>query len=1080
MLQLIDVRKSFTTGDFTQVALDGISINFRDNEFVAVLGPSGSGKTTTLNIVGGLDHYDSGDLVIDGVSTKEYKDRDWDTYRNNRIGFVFQSYNLIPHQTVLSNVELALTLSGVGKAERRKRAIEALEKVGLGEHINKKPAQMSGGQMQRVAIARALINDPEILLADEPTGALDSKTSVQIMDLLTEIAEDRLVVMVTHNPELAEEYATRIVTLADGRITSDTDPYEPAPEEFKQSTKQVRKSSMSFLTALALSFNNLMTKKGRTIMTAFAGSIGIIGIAAILSLSTGVNAYIESIEEETLSEYPLQISSTGFDMSSMLLGAAADTSASDEASTGDQVRVSKMVSKMVESMGNNDLESLKKYFDSGESGIDQYAKAVEYDYGVTPLIYNSDTSNKLYKANPNTTISQLYGSSASSFMSSSSVMSTDMFEQLPSNSELYLDQYEVKAGRWPQSYDEVVLVLSSTGRITDYLAYTLALRDPDELTEAIRTFMSGDSELTVAEGPDSYTYEELMGVTFKLVNQADCYQYDSEYGTWLDKSDDTDYMRDLVNNGTTLKICGIVQVKEDASVTMLSQGLYYLPELTNHIIDYAANSEIVKQQLDNPDVDVFSGKTFLEEEEESGSSLDMSSLFSFDTSALSSAFGIDSSSMDLSSLDLSDMDLSSMDLSDLDLSSLDLSGIDLSNIDLSGFDFSDMPSIDLSEVLSEDDLAKVKVNTSALSTLFYDETVAYLEAWQSAAAAGKSQPTVNEFLQSDASKAIISKGISGIVDVSALGDDAASAVTKYLNEKFVPYLTTKMSSAISSITDSLSDQITSALSTAMSSLMTSMTSSLTDTLSSSLASSLSSLFSFATSALSSAFQFNMDETTLTELMMSMMTSDTASYDSNLTDLGYADYNKPNGIDIYPWDFDAKEKIISILDAYNDRMKVEDEDKVISYTDLVGTLMSSVTTIINAITTMLIAFVAISLVVSSIMIGIITYISVLERKKEIGILRSIGASKANISQVFNAETIIVGLLAGLIGVGLTALACPPVSAIALAMTDVPNVMQLPLGAAVILVCISVFLTFIGGLIPAKSASRKDPVEALRSE
>ena len=1093
MLQLIDVRKSYTTGDFIQTALDGINLNFRDNEFVAILGPSGSGKTTTLNIIGGLDHYDTGDLIIDNVSTKEYKDRDWDTYRNNRIGFVFQSYNLIPHQTVLSNVELALTLSGVSKAERRKRAVEALGQVGLGDHINKRPSQLSGGQMQRVAIARALINNPEILLADEPTGALDSKTSVQIMDLLTEIAKDRLVIMVTHNPELAEQYANRIVTLADGRITSDTNPFVPTENDFHQSTKQIRKSSMSFLTALALSFNNLMTKKGRTIMTAFAGSIGIIGIAAILSLSTGVNAYIDSIEENTLSEYPLQITSTGFDMTSMLVGASVDSDSGTGSGGSDSVPVAKMVENMVSSMGNNDLASLREYLESDECDIYDYAKAIQYDYGVTPLIYNSDTSGKLHQANPNTTITQLYGSSASSFMSSSSVMSSDMFQQLPSQESLYKDQYDVKAGHWPENYDEVVLVLSSTGRITDYLAYVMDLRDPDELSSAIRTFMSGDSELEITEGANSYTYDELMGVTFKLVNEADCYQKDSEYNTWLDKTDDTDYMRDLVDNGTTLRIVGIVQAKEDASVTMLDSGLYYTEDLTNHIVDYAANSDIVKQQLADKDVDVFSGKTFAEEEEESGSSFDLGSLFTIDSNAMSNAFSMDTSA--LSSLgNMSGISSSVPDLGSVAENAIKDAITEAVNSLATSFVaslYDGTPQPDMSSLSPADQYA---VGTKLMNylqndfatqatTVFATEAAGYISQYVSASMSGADLPSVEDYLSSSAAQSVVDAALSGAIDCTDLSDDATAFVQSYLTDQLKPFLMAKLQSSLDSsvMKDILLDttgeigaamlETVSALSSAMQTMSQAM---------STLGSALSGSMSIDTSAFANAFQFNMDETQLTELMMSLMSSDTASADSNLRELGYADYAKPSGIDIYPWDFESKEKIIDILDGYNERMEQIDESKVISYTDIVGVLMSSVTTIINAITTMLIAFVAISLVVSSIMIGIITYISVLERRKEIGILRAMGASKGNVSQVFNAETIIVGLFAGLIGVGLTALACPPVSAIAEAMTDVPNVMQLPIAAAVILVCISVLLTFIGGLIPAKSASRKDPVEALRSE
>ena len=646
MLQLHHICKTYTTGTFTQVALDDVSVSFRDNEFVAILGPSGSGKTTLLNIVGGLDHYDSGDLVIDGISTEQYKDRDWDAYRNNRIGFVFQSYNLIPHQTVLSNVELALTLSGVSRAERRKRALDALGRVGLAEHVNKKPSQLSGGQMQRVAIARALINDPEILLADEPTGALDSKTSVQIMDLLTEVANDRLVIMVTHNPELAEQYATRIVNLADGVIRSDSDPYHPTAEDMRESEKPARRTRMSFLTALALSFKNLMTKKGRTLMTAFAGSIGIIGIASILALANGVNNYIKSVEEDTLSEYPLQIQSTGLDMTSMMLGAAAGGNAGGDGSQEageDQVRVSKMLTNMLSSIGSNDLAALKQYFDSGESDIDQYTNAIEYSYNATPQIYSSNTEN-VRQVNPDKSFTSLgLGSTSSSNSLMSMSMSTDMFSEMPSDPDLYQNQYDVKAGRWPEAENKIVLVLTKNGSISDLMQYTLGLRDASELDRMVEQF-AAEEDVETPDDIHPYSYDDILSVTFKLVNAADFYQYDEEFGVWKDKSDDKDFVRSLVEDGEDLHVVGVVQPREDASATMLSAGLYYPSSLTRHVIDEAAASQIVKDQLAKPDINVFTGKPF-GEEEDGESTFGMESLFTIDGDAIQAAFTIDESKL---------------------------------------------------------------------------------------------------------------------------------------------------------------------------------------------------------------------------------------------------------------------------------------------------------------------------------------------------------------------------------------------------------------------------------------------------
>ncbi|HAM16433.1 MAG TPA: ABC transporter [Eggerthellaceae bacterium] len=1131
MLQLKDICKSYTTGNFTQRALDNVSISFRDNEFVAILGPSGSGKTTMLNIIGGLDHYDSGDLIIEGISTKQYKDRDWDTYRNNRIGFVFQSYNLIPHQTVLANVELALTLSGVSRDERRERAIQALQRVGLGDHVDKKPSQMSGGQMQRVAIARALINDPEILLADEPTGALDSKTSVQIMDLLTEIADDRLVVMVTHNPELAEQYATRIVNLADGTIRSDTDPYNPTTEEVAAANaKPSRRTRMSFLTALSLSFNNLMTKKGRTIMTAVAGSIGIIGIAAILALANGVNNYIKTVEEDTLSVYPLQIMSTGFDMTSMFVGmsGAGDDEegeggeegtdggseqaqspfggSSDAAAAGENGKLeeSRMMTRMFASIGNNDLAALKAHFDSGESGIEEYANNIFYEYAVTPQIFDANTENGVRQINPDTSFSALGISSSSSSNSLMSLsMSTDIFAEMPGDDQVIKEQFEVLRGHWPEQPNELVLVLSQSGRMSDFTSYVLGLRDPNELKEMVRQF--ADEEKVVA--PDTeidITYDDVVGMTMKLVNSADYYRFDEEHGVWLDKTDDKEYMKDLVNRSDDVVIAGIVKPREDAQAVALTSGIYYTPELVERIVGHAMDSKIVQEQLADPKRDVFSGKTFDEEAEEASADFDMSSLFTIDEQAIAAAFKFDASALDLSHMDFSGMDFSGIDFSSFDFSSVNLPPLQVSdvlnNVDLPAVNMNDLATL-FPELTTPEAIRTIvgKVNVkytdggTAMNKAMSDIVQGYL-----AALTGNPTLSLSDYLgRDDVQKKLqkagttidtadlqkqLTKAIAEQMDTTPkklngevadriaayFSEQMGSELQKQLMESMQSYMTKVMESFMGGASKALTEQIGKGMTKSLGQLQNA------------LQSSLGNAFNFDTEAFSNAFQFNMSQEELAELMTSMMRVEEHSFDNNLKKLGYADFAKPSEISIYPKDFESKEHVIEILDAYNDNMRAVDEDKVISYTDLVGTLMSSVTTIVNMISTVLIAFVAISLIVSSIMIGVITYISVLERRKEIGILRSIGASKGDVSRVFNAETVIEGLIAGLLGVGVTALGCIPANIIVYNIFDVPDVALLPVEAAGILVLISVVLTFVAGLIPSKSASRKDPVEALRSE
>ena len=1014
MLQIKNVYKEYRTGNLVQKALDNVSLNLRDNEFVAILGPSGSGKTTLLNIIGGLDRYDKGDLVINEISTKKYKDRDWDSYRNHTIGFVFQSYNLIPHQTILSNVELALTISGVSKKDRKKRAIDALKQVGLEKQIHKKPNQLSGGQMQRVAIARALVNNPDIVLADEPTGALDSETSIQVMELLKEVAKDRLVVMVTHNPELAEEYATRIVNLKDGKIISDSDPYIVENKSAEAKHKNMGKTSMSFFTSLALSFNNLKTKKGRTFLTSFAGSIGIIGIALILSLSNGVNTYIKSVEEETLSEYPLKINKSGIDLTAML---SDKTKTEDSRENTDGINVTNMLTSMFSTIGSNDLVSLKNYLESDETDIKEYTKAIEYSYNVTPRIYSADTKS-IRQLNPNTSFSSLgIGSTTSSNSVMSSMMSTDVFFELPQDSKLYESQYDVKAGRLPTAYNECVLVLTSKGNISDFLTYTLGLRNYDELDKMIEQF-SKEEQVNTPDISDSYSYEDMLKIKFKLVNASDCYEYDSKYKVWNDKSDNEKYIKNVIDKAEDIKIVGVLQPKEGVSAYMLQTGIYYPVELTTHVIENAENSKIVKEQLKSPKVDVFTGKKFGEEDD--SSSFDMNSLFEIDTNAMKKAFKIDQSKIKV------------------DTSSLNKA---IKNMTLPEFDFNTaLKSIKFS--VSEDE-KKALVNDLMEGYKEYLKKNNIIDI-------ANADKYLQDFIKSDEAKAIMTKHLTQIIKSNDLDTQVNKIMQSYMNK--------------------FADQLTKTIQKEMTKSMRQM------------ASSIPKAISIDTKAFASAIKINMNEEELSELFASLMTKKQNTYDNNLKKLNYANLDKPDGISIYPKNFESNEKITAILEQYNSKMEAEgNEDKVISYTDMVGTLMNSVTIIVNVISYVLIAFVAISLVVSSIMIGVITYISVLERKKEIGILRAIGASKRNISQVFNAETFMIGLLAGIIGIVLTVLLLIPINGIIHKLAQGVNVTaSLPAMSGLILIVLSTVLTLIGGLIPSKKAAKEDPVLALRSE
>ncbi len=848
MLEIKNVSKVYETAGFKQKALDNVSIKFRENEFVSILGQSGSGKTTLLNIVGGLDKYTKGDLIINGVSTKQYKDRDWDTYRNHRVGFVFQSYNLIPHQTALQNVELALTLSGVAKDERRRRAKNALKKVGLEDHMNKRPNQMSGGQMQRVAIARALVNDPDILLADEPTGALDSETSIQVMELLKDIAKDKLVIMVTHNPDLAEEYSTRIIKLLDGKITNDSNPFD-GKEKVKDQKSKSKKTHMSFMTALSLSLNNLLTKKGRTLLTAFAGSIGIIGIALIMSLSNGVQEYIKRVEEDTLSSYPLTIQKTTVDTSSMILtlmGENKDTTNQKEGKIYSNDIMTEMISSLSNEMRTNNLRDFKKYLESDKTDIKDYVSDIKYSYNLNINLYKADYKDKIVKVNPSTVFDNL-GLEGMGTEYAFGAGEVNSWTELTDNDELLKSQYDLVAGSWPKNYNEVVLVVDEDNQVSDYALYSLGLLDQDELKDMIRAIMKGEKVEKAKQ--KVYDYKDIVGLKFKLVLNTD--YYEKENGLWIDKSEDEEYMRKVLDNSEDIEVVGIIRVNEESTISTTGV-IGYTSELTRYTINHINDSEIAKEQKENPEINVFTGIEFSEK----------------------ATFDIDT---------------------------------------------------------------------------LTDEQKAYL---------------------------------------ASLSEEELAAV-------------------IASYTENAS----------------------------------------------------------------------ATYESNLLQLGIVDLENPDMISIYPIDFASKEEIVNIIDKYNDKQKEEDE---IAYTDVVGVMMRSVTSIINTISYVLMAFVSISLIVSSIMIGIITYISVLERTKEIGILRSIGASKKDISRVFNAETLIVGLIAGLLGIGVTIILNIPINIIIKELTNISNVSILPVVGATILVLISVVLTLIAGLIPSRMASKKDPVEALRTE
>ncbi|MEF2857359.1 MAG: ATP-binding cassette domain-containing protein [Collinsella sp.] len=1082
MLELKDICKRYVTQSFTQVALDSVSLAFRDNEFVAILGPSGSGKTTMLNVIGGLDHFDSGDLLIDGISTKDFRDRDWDAYRNNRIGFVFQSYNLIPHQTILENVELALTLTGVGHAERRQRARRALETVGLGEHVNKRPSQLSGGQMQRVAIARALINDPEIVLADEPTGALDSTTSVQVMDLLKDVARDRLVIMVTHNPELAYRYATRIVNLADGKITDDSDPFDVA-KAARREAKPTRKTSMSFVTALGLSARNLMTKKGRTAMTAFAGSIGIIGIAAILALSNGVNGYIKKVEEDTLSSYPLTISKQDYDLSSMMGGqgatedgddvSGASDSEDDSVKKSDKIPVVTAVKDMFASVKSNDMTSFKAWLDAGGDGIDKEVNAIQYGYGVTPVVYRAGKGDeKPVRLVPNAMTEAMSGGASSAATVSMESMGTSVFNEMIDDQSLLDRQYDVVAGHWPASANEAVMVLSSRGTVGDYTLYSIGALDIDELNDLVNSAMTADGGVETPETAADFTYDDALSTTFKVLSPADAYRKNEETGMWADISGDADFMAAKVADGIDVRIVGVVRPNETANASALSPGIAYTHALTRQLMERAADSKIVQEQLAHPETDVFTGKTFDELQGEAKQGVDLGSMFSVDEAALKSAFSFDASAL-------------SGVAGGMDLSGIDLSGLD---IDLSGvgedIDFNDImakaPAPDFSGVFDGLELTPEQMQqVGALANQLFE---GFMQSDQFKALtpedlkdATKLAAAFSAYLENDAAAQ------QCLAQLKALGGDVLAerlqqAMTDYAQKQLAPYLQQAMDQVMKAISEQIATTVSSQLKAGAAGLMGQMATQMSSSFA-----NLASAMHVDASAFARAIHFNMDAEDLSSLMMSYAKASQLTYDNNLTTLCYADEADPISVKIFPRDFEAKEHVLDHIDAYNKQVKAAGHDEqAISYTDYMGIIMGSVTDIVNTISLVLIAFVSISLVVSSIMIGIITYISVLERKKEIGILRAIGASKRNVANVFNAETFIEGLIAGVFAIAVVVLVSLPVNAWALATKQVPNLMSLPVQDALALIAISVVLTVVAGLLPARSASKKDPVEALRSE
>ncbi len=1045
MLEIKNITKIYKTTGFTQTALDGVSVNFRKCEFASILGPSGSGKTTFLNIIGGLDHYDSGDLIINEVSTKQYKDKDWDSYRNHRIGFVFQSYNLIGHQSVLNNVKLALTLSGITKKDAIKMAKEALIEVGLEEHMNKRPNQLSGGQMQRVAIARALVNNPDILLADEPTGALDSKTSIQIMDLLKKIAKKKLVIMVTHNPELAKKYSNRIIKLQDGKIVSDSNPYDGNVNTAKEEPIKDKKTKMSFFTALNLSFNNLMTKKGRTILVSIAGSIGIIGIALIMAVSNGFQNYVDSIQEDTLTSYPLTIMQESTDVTSMLLSMR---SAKNDSFEEGYVKEEQYLSTMFANFKANDLKGFNHYIVNNFDSIKNDLSSIKYSYSINPYIYTIDSANNLARINPSNMFSSMFGDNP--FMSSYSSM-TSIFSQMIDDQETLSSQYDVLKGRWPKEYNEMIIVLSEKGSISDLLLYSLGLRDTKELPLMMTSLMSGES-ISIENEPLKLSYDDLLNIKLKLIPAVDTYRYNERYNIYEDMSSDEKYMQNLYKNAIELKIVGIVTPKEGTTTMALNPGVSYTSKLIDFLIDYAAKSGAVKKQLSNEEVDVFSGKKFGTKSNSSNPNL--SDMIYIDTDKIREAFNIQ--------LDEDDIKNKVNDYINEINNSInnDTSTIknDISNTlyslenglfnSISGSFTSDNIDYLVSSYLASGNA------TTLLNTLEVKYSIDHNTVYNMYSSLLKSmlQVYIPTYYAQDQSLGMLTAKVDNAVKNNVISSFNNNGTIINLLEAMAGVLNASASkdiiiNKISSIANDLTDD-------------------------------LSKQYNISKNKLASAIRMKYSAEQMARIFSTMMNQTESSYKANLLALGYQDIEDPTYISFYFSSFEGKEHFLEFIDEYNESVE---EDKVIHYTDATGILMDSVKTIVNAVSYVLIAFVSISLVVSSFMIGIITYISVYERTKEIGILRAIGASKRNISSIFNAETFIIGLLSGLFGIGITYLLIPIINIILHHYAgNIPLNASLAVTNALILITLSIVLTLIGGIIPAHAASKKDPVEALRSE
>ncbi|MBP3255037.1 MAG: ABC transporter ATP-binding protein/permease [Clostridia bacterium] len=1065
MLELKNITKTYKVADDEVQALKGVSLKFREAEFVSILGQSGCGKTTLLNIIGGLDRYTTGDLIINGKSTKSFKDRDWDAYRNYKVGFVFQSYNLISHQTVLSNVELALTIGGISRKERKERAIKALEEVGLKDHIHKKPNQLSGGQMQRVAIARALVNNPDIILADEPTGALDTKTSVQVMEILKKISKDKLIIMVTHNPELAEQYSSRIIKILDGNITEDSNPIGKDEKISDGEDKsKIGRASMKLWTAFRLSLNNLLTKKARTLLVAFAGSIGIIGIALVQSVSNGFQSYVDSIQEDTLTSYPLTITQESSNIVEMLLSMKAEN---DKGAEEGHVIEEQYISSMLSNISTNDLRSFNKYMKENYSEIEDDISTIKYSYSIEPNIYTVDATDKIVKLNPSGFADKM---GMSSMMMSSSFSS--VFSQMIDSTEKLEESYNILAGTWPQNYNEMVIVLAEPDSIADYLVYSLGLRDVEEFDDMITKVMTGEM-VEINNEPLELTYEDLMNIKLKLIMPTDFYEYNEQYDVYEDMSSDDEFLQELYDKSIDLKIVGIIAPKDGTTSMGLSSGVSYTSKLIDYIIDYSKNTEIVQKQLENKDVDVISGKSF--DDDNSGVGLSFGDLVSVDNAKLQSAFNVSVDPNELSETTQNYMmDISNSITTDTSgakkafTDGLDTLARGLLN---SINDPSALNDIDgtVNNYLGQYEPSQVLANLEAN----YVIPKATFKTTYSALLKGIMQAYAGAYKSMSAMPSQIPISSGNEINNTVSGE--TMSIPQISKEEIIDSVvsTFTQSAAIEQTANTMAKVMTEAV---MKQTILTKVGELTGNISNTFASA----FNVDPAKISSSFKLNMTEEEITRIITSMMSDTNKTAKTNLISLGYQDKEEPTYISFYFNSFDGKEHFMKFIDSYNEKMG-EDEEKVIKYTDTTGILMDSVKIIVNAVTYVLIAFISISLIVSSIMIGIITYISVYERTKEIGILRAIGASKSNISSIFNAETFIIGLLSGLFGIGVTYALIPPINFVLhLFVGDIPLNVTFYIGNAIILVILSVILTLIGGIIPARAASKKDPVIALRTE